>query len=513
MHINKEQTDDLNVIISVQIEKNDYESKVNEVLRDYRRKANMPGFRPGKVPEGLIRKMYGKSVLIDEINKLVSESLQKYIEEQQFQMLGEMLPKSSSEDVEWEIGNDFSFDFEIGLAPKIEVNLSKEDQLTKYQIIVEKEMIDRHIENLADRNGNFVDTDAVVDFNEKLEGDIVQLGDDGEPLPDGLSADDTMLFMEDLKIDEEKKKTFENAKAGDEIVFNLWETFPNERMVASILKKQDKEEVGDISASQFQFTVKSVKKFAAAELNQELFDKLFGKDAVTNLEEFENRVRDDIAASFEDGAATKFKKDMQEYLLDKINPQLPEEFLRKWLKTANKDVDDEVFAKEFPMFLSNMKWEVIANAIIKQNEIKISDQDIIDFAKTITRKQLLMYGITNISDDDLAGFTNNYLKEEKNVRATASQVLDGKLADFVKNAVDLTLQEISLDDFNNMMKPSNKEEVEVVETETAEVTIESVEEVIENTEEEVVEVTGEDKETTENVEVKVEKKRKKKKVD
>ena len=461
MNINKEQIDDLNIVLSVQVGGDDYGTKVSEILRDYRRKANMPGFRPGKVPEGLIRKMYGKAVLIDEINKLVSESLQNYIKEQELNLLGDPMPKPDNDDVDWEIGNDFTFDFEMGLSPDIEVNPSKDDQLTKYQIVVEQDIINRNIENYSRRFGQFVDADTVVDFTEKLTGDIVQLSQDGQPLQEGLSAEDSTLSLTTIK-DEKHRKLFENAKAGDKIVFNLSETFPNDWEIASILKKKDKAEVGDIAGSLFRYTVKNIQKFADAEVNQELFDKVFGAGTVTGLEEFENQIRKNVESLYEENSMSKFSNDAHDYFMEKINPPLPEAFLRKWLQAVNKEVSGESFEKEFPLFLKNMKWEVILNAIAKKNGLKVEEQEIIDFAKAATRRQFASYGISNISDEELNNYAMNYLKDEKSVRGVASQVLQNKIVKVIHEAVDVVLQEISFEDFNKMMYDTKKEEAEEV---------------------------------------------------
>ena len=486
MNINKEQIDDLNVTVSVEISKDDYESKVSEILRDYRRKANMPGFRPGKVPEGLIRKMYGKAVLVDEINKLVSESLQNYIKDEQLHVLGDPMPQQSGDDLDWDIGNDFTFDFEMGLAPAIEVNLTKDDRLTKYQVVVDDELINKDIENYAARYGQFVDADAVADFKERLTGDIVQLDGEQQPLHDGLSAEESSILLSNIK-NEECRKPFENAKPGDEIVFNLSETLPNSWEIASILKKKDKEEVGDISASLFRFTVKSVKRFANAELNQELFDKVFSDGTVAGIEDFKTRVREDIAAGFDETGMSKFCADLREYLLEKMNPRLPEEFLRKWLQAVNKEISEEVFEKEFPLFLKNMKWELIFNALIKQNELQVDEQEIIDFTKAATKRQFVRYyGMNFISDEDLTSYAMNYLKDEKSVRTTASQILERKIAQVVLITADVTIQEMSLEDFNKMVYASDNDETVEVDEPADE--IEEVDEAAVETEEVVAEI-------------------------
>jgi trigger factor len=459
MNINKEQIDDLNIVVSVQIGTEDYEPKVSEILRDYRRKANMPGFRPGKVPEGLVRKMYGKAVLIDEINKLVSETMQNYIKEQELQLLGDPMPKAKADDLDWEIGNDFTFGFEIGLAPAIEVQLSKEDQLAKYQIIVERDMIDKEVEQYTKRFGQFSETDSVVDFGEQLAGDIVQLGDDGQPLENGLSAEETKFTLMTIK-NEDHKKPFENAKAGDEIVFNLSEIFPNEWEVASILKKKDKADVGDISGSLFRFTVKSVRKFVDAEMNQELFDKVFGEGAVSSVEEFESRIEANIAANYEDSCVAKLANDTREFLMAKINPTLPEEHLRKWLLFANKEISEADFEREFPLFLKNMKWELIVKALAKQHELNIDENEIIAFAKENARQQFAMYyGMSAVPDETLTQFAMNSLKDEKRVREIASHALERKAILKVSEIADLNIQKISFDDFNKMVYASDNEEV------------------------------------------------------
>ena len=493
MNINKEQIDEINVVVSVEVSKDDYEPKVKEVLRDYRRKANMPGFRPGKVPEGLIRKMYGKAVLVDELNKLVSESLQNYITEQELHLLGDPIPKESGDDMDWEIGNDFTFEFEMGLAPAIDVQLSEEDHLAKYQITVEQDMIDKEIERYAMRHGQFVDTDAVVDFKEQLAGDIVQMDNDGQPLQDGLSAEDTTLNI-GLIRNEECKTPFENAKTGDEIVFNLSKTFANDWEIVSILKKKTKEETGDISGSLFRFTVKAVRKFANAELNQELFDKVFGADAVSGVDEYKDRIEKEIAANFEERSLAKFTNDAREYLIEKFNPPLPEEHLHKWMLSANKEVSEDVFEKEFPVFLKNVKWDLMVKAIAKQHEITVTEQEIIAFAKANVRQQFSMYyGVDALPDETLTQYAMNSLKDEKQVSEIAAQVLEKKVAHVISEIVAPTIQKITLDDFNKMLYATDDEKDKEVSNDEEAMQVEEVGQ-------EIAEEAGETEQTEENAE-------------
>ena len=461
MNISKEQIDERYITVSIHIGKDDYESRVGEVLRDYRRRVNLHGFRQGKVPEGLIRKMYGKNVLIEEINKLMTEALQNYVKEQDLKLLGEPLPKDKSPEIEWEIGNDFTFSFEMGLAPALDIRLSKEDCLNKYRIMVDQEMIDRNIDNYCKRFGQFVDVDAVVDFKERLSGDIVQLGDDGQPLQDGLSVEDSLMSLVVIK-EEERKKPFENAKAGDEIVFNLSETISNPWEIVSILRKKDKNEVGDISESLFRFTVKIIQKYADAELNQELFDKVFGEGAVNSLEQFENRIRKKIETEFEESTMSRFRDDACEYLLKKINPPLPEVYLHKLLQTSRKEnVDEATFEKEFDLFLKNMKWELIVKTIAAHNNLDIEEWEVVSYAKAVFLRQFAMYyGAVNFSDEELTGYAMNYLNDEKNVRTIASKILEDKVVKVVLETVDARIHEMTLADFNRMISDSNKTKTE-----------------------------------------------------
>jgi trigger factor len=456
MNIQKEEIDGLNVIVSVDVSKDDYLPRVNEVLHDYRRKAVVPGFRPGKVPEGLLRKIHGRPVLGAESNKLVSEALLSSINEQQWQLLGEAMPKHNVDDQDWEIGNDYTFLYEMGLAPVMDVQLSKEYRIPKYRIPVDQDMINRNIDTFTARYGQFVDTGAVVDFKERLTGNIIQLDDNRQPLPDGLAADDTTLLLSLIK-NEEHKQPFENIKAGDEITFNLAVAFPNKWEILSILKLNNNDELGDLSDSLFRFTVRSVQQYTKAELNQELFDKLYGEGVVTSLEEFENRIREDLSAEFEESCMARFGIDAREYLLQTINPPLPEEFLRRWLKISLKELDEATLEKDLPDYLTNMKWDMIAADISKKKDLQVTNQEIIDLAKANTRQQFAMYGITNVPDETLAAYALEGLKNENNLRELSTLVLGKKIARAIHDAVDLDMRELNIDEFNKLVYTTNNE--------------------------------------------------------
>jgi trigger factor len=455
MNISKNQVDDLNIVLSLDIENADYIEQVSKVLREYRQKASFPGFRPGKVPEGLIRKMYGKAILVEKINDLISESIGKYVEDEKLQLLGGPLPVTDGDQLDWEIGNSFHFDVEMGLSPVIDTKLSQKYKLTKYKITIDKELITKNTGYYASSYGKFVETDVVEDFSEKLMGNIVQLNEDKTPVENGLSVEDTSLLLSVIK-DEKLKKPFKKAKINDEIIFNLSETFPNDWEIASILKKKNIEEVGDITTSLFKFTVLKINKFVNAELNQELFDKVYGEGTVTSIEDFESRIENEMTENFENATLSKFGADAKEYLLQKINPPLPDQFLHKWLWNSNKEqMDESTFEQQFPDFIKEIQWSVISGAIVKDYDVKVEENEVIDYAKVLTKNQFLQYGITNFPEDELTNYAMNYLKEEKNVQQVISILLDKKIAQLVLDNVNVTVKEVTPDEYNKLIAPKS----------------------------------------------------------
>jgi trigger factor len=402
--------------------------------------------------------MYGKSVLAEALNKIIPEALQNYIREQQLNVVGTPISIKNNDEIELEIGNDFDYNFEIGLAPVVEINLSKDDSLTKYKIIVDDDLIDHEVEMYSKRYGQFVNVDTVTDFTERLTGDIVEMNGD-EPLEDGLSAQDTSILLS-LITGDELKKPFENVKIDGEIIFNLSATFPNEREIASILKKTDKAEVGDIGEKLFRYTVKSIQRYTSAELDSKLFDKVLGEGAVKSLEEFKEMIKDSFQYQYADICQSKFIIDVREYLQEKFNLPLPEKFLRKWLRISDREISDEALENGFPSYLKDRKWELIVNFIVKQNSIKVEDPEIISFTRKIVNKQLTMYGANGLPLDVIDGYAQNYLKEEKNVHSVASQVLEIKVAETVGELVNLTVQEVTVVEYNNIVRGENKEQDE-----------------------------------------------------
>lgn len=457
MNIEKEQIDDLNAVVHITIEKDDYEPRVDKVLKDYRKKANMPGFRPGKVPASLVKKMYGKAVLVDEINKLVSENLSQYISENKLDILGEPLPSEKQQTIDFDQDEQFKFSFDLALSPEVEVKLTKREKLPYYDIQVSDDMLDGQKKNVTSRFGT---TEQREEANEKcmLKGDFVQLDQNGDELEDGIKAEDAVMSATIIKDEDEKKKII-GAKVGDEIVFEPKKAFPNDTEISYLLKVS-KEQAAEVDG-QFKFTVKEINEYVDPELNQELFDKIFGPGKVTNEEEFTAQVKEDLENTLKMESEYKFSIDAKDKLMGKVDMKLPEEFLKRWIKATNQDKEDqqltdEQIENEMPRFLEDLKWQIIRNQLIKDNELKIEQQDVIEFAKKSARMQFMQYGLNNVPDEHLESYATDMLKNEDQQRSMAEGAINDKVMDFVKEAVKVETKEVSREEFNKLFEDNKK---------------------------------------------------------
>ncbi|WP_010662021.1 trigger factor [Marinilabilia salmonicolor] len=457
MNIEKEQIDDLNAVVHITLEKDDYEPRVENVLKDYRKKVNMPGFRPGKVPASLVKKMYGKAVLVDEINKLVSENLSSYITENKLDILGEPLPSEKQQTIDFDNDEQFKFSFDLGLTPEVEVKLTKREKLPFYNIEVTDDMLDGQKKNVTSRFGT---TEPREEAGEKsmLKGDFVQLDQKGEPMEDGIKAEDAVMSTAIIKTEKEKKKIV-GAKVGDEIVFEPKKAFPNDTEISYLLKIS-KEEAAEL-AGKFRFTVKEITEYVDPELNQELFDKIFGPGKVTNEEAFTAQVKEDLENTLKMESEYKFTLDAKEKLMGKVDMKLPEDFLKRWIKATNQnkeeqDFTDEQIDQEMPRFLEDLKWQIVRNQLIKENELKVEQQDVIDFAKKSAKLQFMQYGLNNVPDEHIESYAMDMLKNEDQQRSMAEGAINDKVMDFVKEAVKVEEKEVSRDEFNKLFEKSQK---------------------------------------------------------
>jgi len=450
MNISKENIDALNAVIKLTVEKEDYAQKVDDVLKDYRKRVNMPGFRAGKVPTGVVKKMYGKAVLAEEVNKLVSEKIHAYITENELDLLGEPLPSESQELIDFDSAEKFDFVFDIAIAPELDVKLTKREKLPVYNVTVSEEMRQQQVDSVT---GRFGKSEVIEAATEKalVKGNFAQL--DGDAVKeDGIAPEDVVLSMAIVKGKAEQKKLM-GVKAGDVIVFDPKKAFPNDTEIAHLLKITQEE--AEALTGDFQFTVTEVTEFVAAELNQELFDQAFGEGEIKSEEEFNARIDADIAKNLDMETEYRFSVDAKEKLMGKIKVDFPEAFLKRWLLATNRDnekLDAETIDNEMPRFLEDLKWQLIRNSIIKNNELKIEEADIIEYAKKAAKMQFMQYGLNSVPEEQLENYAQEMIKQEEQRRQMAEGAMQEKVITFIKGAVKIEEKEISRDDFNKLFE-------------------------------------------------------------
>ena len=449
MNITRENISDLNAVLKVSIEKADYEDKVEKVLKDYRKKANIKGFRPGMVPIGLVRKMYGKAVQIDEINKMVSENIQKYLVDEKLDILGDPLPKpDENERIDFDTQEDFTFSFELGLAPVFDIRLSKKNKVTNYEIRIDDKMKNDYLQSYMRRYGEFR-KEADSEEKDMLKGSIEALDDNGNIVPEGLFADDTTLSIDIIK-DTKIRKLFIGKTENDYVDFNLRKALPNDLEIASLLKRQ-KEEVSDINGA-FRFTIKEINRFYPAELNQELFNKIYGEDVVNSEEEFMKKIEDEIALNLKQESDYKLSLDLKKLAIEKTDFKLPEEFLKKWLLKVNEKSSEEQIEKEFDSFRHDLKWQLIRNKIARQNEVKITEEDLQKEAENITRYQFRQYGLFYATDEQIGNYARETLKREEDAKRIADKLLEEKVIALIKELVKVDDKTVTIEEFNKLFE-------------------------------------------------------------
>lgn len=451
MNISKENIDDLNAVIKLTVEKQDYESRVDEVLKDYRKKANMPGFRPGKVPFGMIKKMYGNQVMADQVNKIVSEEVSKYLHESKLDVLGDPLPSETQESIDFDTQEDFQFNFDIALAPEFDLSLSKKDKLTYHKIEVTDEMLNQQIKQATSR---FATSEKAEEATEEslIKGDFVQLDQDGNALEEGINADNVVLSAVSIKNEDAKAKLI-GTKVGQEIILNPKTTFNDASQIAYMLKLSN-EEAAQIDGD-FKFTVKEITNYVPAEMNQELFDQVLGADKATTEEEFVAKIKEDLEKTLAFESEYKFSMDAREKLMGKIAIALPEAFLKRWILTVNHDneeINAETIENDMPKYMEDLKWQLIKNNIVKQNDIKIEEADVLEVAKKSAKMQFMQYGLSNIPDEHLESYARDMMSKEDQRRNMAETAVQEKVMTFIKEAVKLDEKTVTREEFNKLFE-------------------------------------------------------------
>lgn len=448
MNIVKENVEGLNAVLKVTVEQGDYQDRVAKALNDYRKKAKIDGFRPGMVPAGIINKLYRKPVMAEEINKMVSEAISKYIYEEKIKLLGEPIPSDTHQkDIDWDNDTTFEFAFDLGLAPEIDVKLSGRDKVAYYEIKIDQELRDSYTTSYRRRYGKMLPGD-VAGEEDIMRGKVEQLGSDGNPMENGVMVDDAFVSLK-MITDAEQKSKFVGSKAGDIIDFDIRKTFTNDTDLAAMLKMQ-KEEVAYLTPD-FRFIPTEVRSFQESEIDQEFFDKIYGEGVVNSVEEFNQRVDTDIRANLTRESDFKFAMDIKEKLMDKAKMELPDNFLKRWLFAINEGkFTMEQIEKDFEHFANDLKWQMIRDHLAVANEIKITEEDVLEKAKEFALDQFKNYGFMNVPDSEVENFAHRILSNKEEDRRIREKLVEDKVLEVIKGIVKLDVKEISTKEFDQL---------------------------------------------------------------
>jgi len=449
MNITRENIDDLNAVLKVKIEKADFEEKVETVLKDYRKKATIKGFRPGMVPIGLIKKMYGRAVEIDEINKVVTENIQKYITDEKIEILGDPLPKADEQEkIDFETQTEFTFSFELGLSPVVDLKLSKKNKVNEYEILIDEKMRKDYMENYTRRYGELKKAD-LIEEKDVIKGKVEAIDTGGNVISEGPSVDETSIGVDIIKVDSIKKE-FIGKRLNDSVDFDLKAAFPNDSEIAGILHKK-KEEVPDLP-SNYRFTIHDISRFYPAELGKELFDKIFGEGVINTEEEFRKKVEEEITVNLKRESDYRLMMDVKDLAMEKTDFALPEEFLKKWLLRVNEKTTQEQIDKDFNNFRKDLKWQLIRNKVARDNDVKISEEELQKEAENITRYQFQQYGLFYATEEQISNYAKETLKREEDAKRIADKILDEKALELMKDLVKLENKSVTVEEFNKLFE-------------------------------------------------------------
>lgn len=448
MNISFECPDKVNGLMTITIEEADFSADVEKTLKDYRKKANYPGFRPGQVPMNLIRRQYGSAVKMDVINKKLGESLQKYLSDNNINMIGEPLASEKQEPQDLEKDAPYTFVFDIAVAPEFDVTLGQDDTVDYYDITVDDKVIDDQVSAIASRAGKYEQVDDYQD-NDMLKGDLRELDAEGNTLEGGITVEGAVLMPSYIKVDDQKK-LFDGAKKGDIITFNPRKAYPESDVEVSSLLKIKKEEVA-AHTGDFSFQITEISRFKAHEVNQELFDLVLGKDEVKTEEDFRKKLGEMVKEQLDKSADFRFLYDVHAYAEKKVGDlTFPDALLKRIVKQNNPKASDEDLEKNYEPSVKELKWSLIQNKLATQFSIKVEDADVKNAAKEMARMQFAQYGMNNVPEEYVDNYTDELLKKRENVNNFVQRALDAKLTAAVKDAVKLNKKAISLDDFNKL---------------------------------------------------------------
>jgi len=452
MNIQFEAPDKINGLMTITLESADYQSEVDKTLKDYRKRANIPGFRPGQTPMGMIKRQFGASVKVDVVNKMLGEKLYEYVRDNNIHMLGEPLPSEKQEPLNIESDDTLTFKFDIAVAPEFKAELTEKDKIPFYNITVDEKLIDQQVEMYQSRSGHYDKVEAYdAEQRDMLKGDLRELDADGNVKEGGIEVADAVLMPQYIKVDDQKK-LFDGCKLGDIITWNPRKAYPEGDVEVSSLLKIEKDDVKNHEGD-FTYQITEISRFVKAEVNQALFDQTFGEGAVKSEKEFRQRIAEMISQQFSADADYKFLLDVRAHMEKKVGKlEFPEALLKRVMLNNNKDKGADFVEKNFEASIKELGWHLIKEQLVAAQGLKVEDEDVKQVAKESARSQFAQYGMSNVPDEYLDNYAQEMMKKRENVEGLVDRAVDLKLTAALKGLVKLDKKSISLEDFQKMLQ-------------------------------------------------------------
>ncbi len=459
-------TSDVNGTIVIELEKEDYQEKVEKSLNQYRQRANIPGFRQGKVPKGVIRKMYGKAVLVDEINKIVSDELGNFIRENKLKILGEPMADDSEEkQVDLEKDETMNFYFDVALTPEFELSLDKKTELTWYNVKLEADLLDKQMDGYRQNYGTYETIEEEAKDTDLIKGTLTEM--DGEQVKAEGEVIENAILMPSYVKDETTRNSFIGAKVGDSVVFNPLNAYDNNKAEVASLLQTTKEQVGE-TTSDYRFDIKEVTRYKEAEMNQELFDKVLGEGVATSEEDFREKISAELTRQFKPSVDHLFIHQAKDLIVEKMKDvAFPDAFLKRWLLETSDERTPEQLEEDYPRILEDLKFHIAKQKIVEENELKVEYQDIEALAAEVAKAQFAQYGMTNLPADVLQNYTKSLLEKEETVQNLVERATEDKVIDWLKANVTVVEKEIYSKEFNDLMSEHSHTHHEEVQEEAA----------------------------------------------
>jgi trigger factor len=447
MNIKQENIDDLNAVVKITIAPEDYTPRVEKALKEQAKKASLPGFRKGMVPVSHLKRMYGKSILVEEINNMLNDTLSKHLTDNKVEVLGQPLPvMDDTKEFKWDNTDEFEFNYELGLAPKVDVEISSKDKFTQYNVKADEDTLAARIKNIRKSYGKMTNPEVSAE-GDVLYADLVQLAPDGTIFEGGITSTGSIRL--DLVTDKKILKSLIGLKKDDVIELDIQKTFDQNETVIAKLLNIGEEDAKDLK-SKFQATVKNVNRLEESDLNQEFYDKVFGPDVVSDEAGFKTKITEEVESMFKQDADRKLQNDIYTQLTGQTKMQLPDTFLRKWLKATNDKLTDEELEQGYADFAKNLKWTLIENKIITDNEIKIDYKDVFEIAKQRLDAQFRMYSPQPMPEDQLAQYTATFLQEKENANRIFDEVKALKVFEYIQSTATVEAKDIDYNKFVEM---------------------------------------------------------------